>query len=52
MFVWVTWPTDRVYQEEGTKEATRVTNTFFFPQLQARAAGRWWACFYGRCPFP
>jgi len=40
--IWVTWPTDRVYQEEGTKEATRVTNTFFFPQLQVRAAGRWW----------
>jgi hypothetical protein len=40
--IWVTWPTDRVYQEEGTKEATRVTNTFFFPQLQVQAAGRWW----------
>jgi pentapeptide repeat protein len=40
--IWVTWPTDRVYQEEGAKEATRVTNTFFFPRLQARAAGRWW----------
>jgi hypothetical protein len=40
--IWVTWPTDRVYQEEGAKEATRVTNTFFFPRLQARATGRWW----------
>jgi hypothetical protein len=40
--IWVTWPTDRVYQEEGAKEATRVTNTLFFPRLQARAAGRWW----------
>jgi hypothetical protein len=40
--IWVTWPTDRVYQEEGTKDATRVTTTFFFPRLQARAAGRWW----------
>jgi hypothetical protein len=40
--IWVTWPTDRVYQGEGAKEATRVTNTFFFPRLQARAAGRWW----------
>ena len=30
--IWVTWPTDRVYQEEGAKEATRVTNTFFFPR--------------------
>jgi len=27
---------------EGATEATRVTNTFFFPRLQARAAGRWW----------
>jgi hypothetical protein len=40
--MWATWPTDRVYQEEGTKEAVRVTDTFLFPQLQARAAGRWW----------
>jgi Pentapeptide repeats (8 copies) len=40
--IWVTWPTDRVYQEEGAKEATRITNTFFFPRLQALAAGRWW----------
>jgi hypothetical protein len=40
--IWVTWPTDRVYQEEGAKEATRVTNTFFFPRWQARAAGHWW----------
>jgi Pentapeptide repeats (8 copies) len=40
--IWVTWPTDRVYQEEGAKEATRVTTTFFFPRLQARAAGHWW----------
>jgi uncharacterized protein YjbI with pentapeptide repeats len=40
--IWVTWPADRVYQEEGAKEATRVTNTFFFPRLQARVAGRWW----------
>jgi hypothetical protein len=40
--IWVTWPTDRVYQEEGGKEATRVTPAFFFPRLQARAAGRWW----------
>jgi hypothetical protein len=40
--IWVTWPTDRVYQEEGVKEATRVTTTFFFPRLQARAAERWW----------
>jgi hypothetical protein len=40
--IWVTWPTDRVYQEEGGKEATRVTYTFFFPQWQARAADRWW----------
>lgn len=43
--IWVTWPTDRVYQEEGAKEATRVTNTFFFPRWQARAAGRWWGAF-------
>jgi hypothetical protein len=40
--IWVTWPTDRVYQEEGATEATRVTTTFFFPRWQARAAGRWW----------
>jgi uncharacterized protein YjbI with pentapeptide repeats len=40
--IWVTWPTDRVYQEEGAKEATRVTNTFFFPRWQVRAAGHWW----------
>jgi hypothetical protein len=40
--IWVTWPTDRVYQEEGAKEATRVTTTFFFPRVQAWAAGRWW----------
>jgi hypothetical protein len=40
--IWVTWPADRVYQEEGAKEATRITPTFFFPRLQARAAGRWW----------
>jgi uncharacterized protein YjbI with pentapeptide repeats len=40
--IWVTWPTDRVYQEEGAKEATWVTTTFFFPRWQARAAGRWW----------
>jgi hypothetical protein len=40
--IWVTWPTDRVYQEEGAKDATRVATTFFFPRLQARAAGRWW----------
>ena len=40
--IWVTWPSDRVYQEEGAKEATRATATFFFPRVQARAAGRWW----------
>jgi hypothetical protein len=40
--IWVRWPSDRTYQEEGVKEATRVTNTFLFPRLQARAAGRWW----------
>jgi hypothetical protein len=40
--IWVTWPPDRVYQEEGAKEATRATTTFFFPRWQARAAGRWW----------
>ena len=40
--IWVTWPTDRVYQEEGAKDATRVTNMFLFPRLQAWAAGRWW----------
>ena len=39
--IWVTWPADRVYQEQGAKEATRITTAFFFPQLQARAAGRW-----------
>jgi hypothetical protein len=39
--IWVTWPPDRVYQEEGAKEATRITNTFFFPRWQAQAAGRW-----------
>ena len=38
----MTWPADRVYQAEGVKEATRVTTTFFFPQWQARAGGRWW----------
>jgi pentapeptide repeat protein len=43
--IWVTWPTDRVYQEEGAKEATRVTTMFFFPRLQAWAAGRWWGVF-------
>jgi hypothetical protein len=37
--IWVTWPAERVYQEEGTKEATRVTTTFFFPRVQAWAAG-------------
>jgi hypothetical protein len=40
--IWVTWPADRVYQEEGAKEAARVTTAFFFPRVQARAAGRWW----------
>jgi hypothetical protein len=40
--IWATWPPDRVYQDEGVKEAVRVTNTFFFPQLQTRAAGHWW----------
>jgi hypothetical protein len=40
--IWAIWPTDRVYQAEGAKEAVRVTNTFFFPRLQARAAGHWW----------
>jgi uncharacterized protein YjbI with pentapeptide repeats len=40
--IWVTWPIDRVYQEEGAKEAARVTTTFFFPRVQARAAGHWW----------
>ena len=40
--IWATWPTDRVYQDEGGKDATRVTTMFFFPHLQARAAGRWW----------
>jgi hypothetical protein len=40
--IWVTWPTNRVYKEEGAKEATRATNTFFFPRLQAWAAGHWW----------
>jgi uncharacterized protein YjbI with pentapeptide repeats len=37
--IWATWPSDRVYQEEGTKEATRVSTMFFFPRAQARAAG-------------
>jgi hypothetical protein len=40
--LWVTWPAELVYQEEGAKEAARVTTTFFFPRLQAQAAGRWW----------
>jgi hypothetical protein len=40
--LWVTWPTDRVYQEEGAKDATRVITTFFFPRVQAWAEGRWW----------
>lgn len=40
--IWVTWPTDRVYQEEGAKETTRITTTFFFPRVQEWAAGRWW----------
>jgi Pentapeptide repeats (8 copies) len=40
--IWVTWPADRVYQEEGAKEATRVTTAFFFPRVQDWAAGRWW----------
>jgi hypothetical protein len=40
--IWVTWPADRVYQEEGAKEAARVTTAFFFPRVQDRAAGRWW----------
>jgi hypothetical protein len=40
--IWATWPVDRVYQEEGSKEAVRVTNAFLFPRVQARAAGRWW----------
>jgi uncharacterized protein YjbI with pentapeptide repeats len=40
--IWATWPTDRVYQEEGAKEATRVTTTFFFPRWQKRAEDRWW----------
>jgi hypothetical protein len=40
--IWATWPADRVYHEEGSKEATRVTNTFFFPRWQEWAAGRWW----------
>jgi hypothetical protein len=50
--IWVTWPTDRVYQEEGGKDATRVTNTFFFPHLQARAAGRWWGVLLRRVSIP
>jgi Pentapeptide repeats (8 copies) len=40
--IWVTWPADRVYQEEGAKEAARVTTAFFFPRVQDWAAGRWW----------
>jgi hypothetical protein len=40
--IWVTWPTDRVYQEEGAKETVRITNTFFFPRVQAWASGHWW----------
>jgi hypothetical protein len=40
--IWVTWPADRVYQEEGSKEAVRVTNTFLFPRLQAWVARRRW----------
>jgi hypothetical protein len=49
--IWVMWPTDRVYQEEGAKDAARVTTTFFFPRLQECAAGRWWACFSEGCLF-
>jgi hypothetical protein len=40
--IWATWPADRVYQEEGSKEAVRVTNTFLFPRLQAWVARRRW----------
>ena len=44
--IWVTWPTDRVYQEEGAKEAARVTTTFFFP----RCAGTGGGALVGRAP--
>jgi hypothetical protein len=41
--IWVVWLPDRVYQEEGSKDPSRVTSTFMLPTLQARATGRWWA---------
>jgi len=40
--IWVTWPDDQLRQEDGSKKATPVTSTFFFPQLQKRAEGRCW----------
>jgi hypothetical protein len=40
--IWATWPADRVYQEEGLKEAVRVTHTFLFPRLQVWLARRRW----------
>jgi hypothetical protein len=35
--IWVTWPTDRVYQEEGAKEPPRITTGHAVP-----AAKRGW----------
>jgi hypothetical protein len=45
--IWVTWPTDRVYKQEGPAgegetSPSRVTSTFVFPRLQAWAARRRW----------
>jgi hypothetical protein len=45
--IWVTWPTDRVYKQEGPAgegetSPSRVTSTFIFPRLQAWAARRRW----------
>ena len=41
--IWVCWAPDRVSQQEGDYKPTRLTSTFFFPRVQARAAGRWWS---------
>jgi hypothetical protein len=45
--IWVTWPPDRVYQQEGPAgegeaSPTRVTGTFILPRVQAWAARRRW----------
>ncbi|CAB1062007.1 Pentapeptide repeat family protein [Olavius sp. associated proteobacterium Delta 1] len=47
--IWVAWPSDRVLQDEGEAKPTRLSSTFYFPNLQTRAAGRWWQRFLRWC---